>query len=61
MDTSSNRVRDLYAAQVGAEADSRKHLLRRLGIDQVVVSTSGNYIEPLLKFFRKRETQARRR
>ncbi len=61
VDTSSNRVRDLYATQVGAEADSRKHLLRRLGIDQVVVSTSGNYIEPLLKFFRSRETQARRR
>lgn len=61
VDTSSNRVRDLYATQVGAEAESRKHLLRRLGIDQVAVSTSGNYIEPLLKFFRSRETQARRR
>ena len=61
VDTSSSRVRDLYAAQVGAEADGRKHLLRRLGIDQVTVSTSGNYIEPLLKFFRSRETQARRR
>lgn len=61
VDTSSSRVRELYATQVGAEGDSRKHLLRRLGIDQVTVSTSGNYIEPLLKFFRSRETQARRR
>ncbi len=61
VDTSSNRVRELYATQVGAEGDNRKHLLRRLGIDQVTVSTSGNYIEPLLKFFRQRETQARRR
>jgi len=25
------------------------------------VRTDGNYIEPLLKFFRSRETQARRR
>ncbi|MBA3656845.1 MAG: DUF58 domain-containing protein, partial [Gemmatimonadaceae bacterium] len=56
VDTSSSRVRELYATQVGAEGDSRKHLLRRLGIDQVTVSTSGNYIEPLLKFFRSRET-----
>lgn len=61
VDTSSNRVRDLYSTQVGAEADGRKQLLRRLGIDQVAVSTGGNYIEPLLKFFRSRETQARRR
>ncbi len=61
VDTSSSRVRELYATQVGAEGDIRKHLLRRLGIDQVTVSTSGNYIEPLLKFFRSRETQARRR
>ncbi len=61
VDTSSSRVRSLYATQVGAEGASRKQLLRRLGIDQVTVSTSGNYIEPLLKFFRSRETQARRR
>ncbi|MBA2688007.1 MAG: DUF58 domain-containing protein [Gemmatimonadaceae bacterium] len=61
VDTSSSRVRDLYATRVGAEAANRKQLLRRLGIDQVAVSTSGNYIEPLLKFFRSRETQARRR
>lgn len=61
VDTSATRVRELYATRVGAEGESRKHLLRRLGIDQVTVSTSGNYIEPLLKFFRSRETQARRR
>ncbi len=61
VDTSSSRVRELYSAQVGGESAGRKQLLRRLGIDQVTVSTSGNYIEPLLKFFRSRETQARRR
>lgn len=61
VDTSSTRVRELYAAQVGSEGAERKQLLRRLGIDQVTVSTNGDYIGPLLKFFRSRETQARRR
>lgn len=61
VDTSSGRVRELYAKQVESEFEIRKHLLRRLGIDQVAVQTDGNYIEPVLKFFRSRETQARRR
>jgi hypothetical protein len=46
---------------VNAERDARRHLLRKLAIDEVPVRTDGNYIEPLLKFFRSRETQVRRR
>jgi hypothetical protein len=60
-DTSSRSVRTDYQRQVGEERESRKHLLRRLAIDEVPVRTDGNYIEPLLRFFRSRETQARRR
>jgi len=61
IDTSSPLVRREYEAQVNDERDARKSLLRRLAIDEVPVRTDGNYIEPLLKFFRSRETQARRR
>ena len=61
IDTSSPLVRREYEAQVNDERNARKSLLRRLAIDEVPVRTDANYIEPLLKFFRSRETQARRR
>jgi uncharacterized protein (DUF58 family) len=61
VDTSSRSVRNDYQRQVSEERESRKHLLRRLAIDEVPVRTDGNYIEPLLRFFRSRGTQARRR
>ena len=61
IDTSSAVVRSEFAKSVTVERDERRHLLRRLAIDEVPVRTDGNYIEPLLKFFRSRETQARRR
>ena len=61
IDTSSPRVRAMYEERVGEERESRRRLLRKLGIDEVAVKTDGNYIEPLLRFFRARETQARRR
>jgi uncharacterized protein (DUF58 family) len=61
IDTGSALVRSEFAKHVTVERDERRHLLRRLAIDEVPVRTDGNYIEPLLKFFRSRETQARRR
>jgi len=61
IDTSSPVVRTDFEKRVTEERDERRHLLRRLAIDEVPVRTDGNYIEPLLKFFRSRETQARRR
>jgi hypothetical protein len=36
-------------------------LLRRLAIDEVAVRTEAGVVEPLLRFFRARETRARRR
>jgi uncharacterized protein (DUF58 family) len=61
IDTSSPRVRADYERQVNEQQDARRHLLRRLAIDEVPVRTDGNYIQPLLRFFRSRETQAARR
>jgi uncharacterized protein (DUF58 family) len=61
VDTSSPNVRRAYSERVMTEREERKHLLRRLAIDEVAVRTEGGVVEPLLRFFRARETRARRR
>ena len=61
VDTSHPQVRDSYSRRVEAEREARKHLLRRLAIDEVAVRTEAGVVEPLLRFFRARETRARRR
>ena len=60
VDTSSPNVRSVYSQRVLAEREARKHLLRRLAIDEVPVHTEGGVVEPLLRFFRTRETRLRR-
>ncbi|MFL5509560.1 MAG: DUF58 domain-containing protein, partial [Gemmatimonadaceae bacterium] len=60
VDTSSPNVRRAYSERVLAEREERKHLLRRLAIDEVAVHTEGGAVEPLLRFFRTRETRRRR-
>jgi uncharacterized protein (DUF58 family) len=60
VDTSDPRVRDSYSERVEAEREVRKHLLRRLAIDEVAVRTEAGVVEPLLRFFRSRETRRRR-
>ena len=58
---SSAGVRSAYETAVGGEREERKHLLRRLSIDEIAISTPDNVVHPLIKFFRTRETRARRR
>jgi len=61
VDTSDPRVREAYDWQVNEEREKRKHLLRRLAIDEVPVRTDGTIVEPLFRFFRQRETRKRTR
>ena len=61
VDTSDRRVRARYAALVRKEQEERQALLRRLAVDEVLVPLEAGYVEPLLRFFRTRETRARRR
>lgn len=61
IDTSDPGVRKSFEDMAGAERAERRRLFRRLAIDEIVVRTDRSYIEPLLKFFRARETRARRR
>jgi uncharacterized protein (DUF58 family) len=59
VDTSDPKVREAYDWNVNDEREQRKHLLRRLAIDEVLVRTDGSIVEPLFRFFRARETRKR--
>src|ERR1041385_3392853 len=61
IDTSNAVVRARYQASVDGEPNRRRHLLRRLAIDEIPVMTDQSIMDPLLKFFRTRETKSRRR
>ncbi|HUF65484.1 MAG TPA: DUF58 domain-containing protein [Gemmatimonadaceae bacterium] len=61
IDTSAATVRGAYHSAVGKEREARRSLLRRLAIDEVPVSTEGDVVGPLLRFFRARETRGRGR
>jgi uncharacterized protein (DUF58 family) len=60
IDTSNPKVRARFDAQVNAEADRRRHLLRRLAIDEIAVTTNQGIMDPLLRFFRTRERRIRK-
>lgn len=60
VDTGDARVRAAFDERVGSERAARERLFRRLAIDEVAVRTDGGYVEPLLRFFRTRETRAAR-
>jgi len=55
IDTSDPRVRLQYDRRVAAERATRRHLLRRLGLDEIELRTDRSVVEPLLRFFRSRE------
>ena len=59
VDTSNPGVRAQFDSQVSEEAERRRHLLRRLAIDEIPVRTDRGIMEPLLRFFRQRETRIR--
>jgi uncharacterized protein (DUF58 family) len=61
IDTSDARVRTQFDIKVREDADRRRHLLRRLAIDEIPVHTDSGIMEPLLRFFRARETRLARR
>jgi uncharacterized protein (DUF58 family) len=61
VDTSDPAVRAGFATAVADETASRRRLLRRLAIDEIPIHTDAGVVDPLIKFFRTRETRARRR
>jgi uncharacterized protein (DUF58 family) len=61
VDTSARTVRSHYERRTSEDRQARRQLFRQLAIDEIIVGTEGGIVEPLLKFFRRRETRARRR
>jgi uncharacterized protein (DUF58 family) len=61
IDTSDPEVRKRFGDAVDEELTARRRLLRRLAIDEIPVHTDGSIVEPLIRFFRARETPARLR
>ena len=61
IDSSDPAVRAAYEKSYAEGRLERQRLLRRLAIDEITVRTDIGIIEPLLKFFRSRETRLRRK
>jgi uncharacterized protein (DUF58 family) len=61
VDTSDPEVRANFASTVAEELATRRRLLRRLAIDEIPLRTDGGVVDPLIKFFRTRETRSRHR
>lgn len=61
VDTSNAGVRAQFDRRISTERAARRHLLRRLGLDEIELRTDGSVVEPLLRFFRSRERRTRRR
>jgi len=55
VDTSSRRVRRDYADYMAEQVAHRETLFRRMDTETIVINTKDSYVEPLVRFFRKRE------
>lgn len=54
VDSSDKKVRTAYEDYFKAQAEERKELLRKSEVKLVEVDASGNYIDPLIAYFKKR-------
>ncbi|HVS34855.1 MAG TPA: DUF58 domain-containing protein [Gemmataceae bacterium] len=61
VDTSSRRVRAAYAAAAVARREAVRQLARSSGADLIEVSTQGDHLDALIRFFRLRERRQRKR
>jgi uncharacterized protein (DUF58 family) len=59
VDTASAALRRAYRAAALARAEAFADLCRRANVDQIEVSTQGRYVDPLVRFFRRREVRLR--
>lgn len=56
-DTTSRRHRELYAQQARRDIESRDRTFRELKIDPIYINTGEEMIDPLRRFFHKREAR----
>lgn len=57
LDTSSRRVRTVFAARQRQRAEQRATMMRRMRLDAIDVRTDQSYVEPLVAYFRRREAR----
>jgi uncharacterized protein (DUF58 family) len=57
VDTSSKALRRNYALAAASAAHQRERLFRRMNMDAIDVRTGESFVEPLARFFRKREAR----
>ena len=55
VDSGSRTFRDMYAKEMSARYQAVQTQLRSTGVDEIHVSTETEYVEPLMRFFKKRE------
>lgn len=55
LDTGSRRCREAFGAAARARYAQGRSVFRRLGVDQLALSTDSPYVHELVEFFRKRE------
>jgi uncharacterized protein (DUF58 family) len=54
IDTYSRQARKAYASHAYQARQEAERLFRRVRVDRVVIRTDESYVEPLIRFFRKR-------
>ncbi len=55
VDSSSNRVRKTFENAETERLNRLDSLFKKMGVDKIVISTHESYVEPLVRFFRRRE------
>ena len=55
VDSSSRTFRTRYELECKKRQSTLQTLLRSIGIDQIEISTETDYVDPLVRFFKKRE------
>jgi uncharacterized protein (DUF58 family) len=54
VDTSDPQIRKLFADESAKKLKDREVIFKKRDVDFVEISTEGSYVEPLVRFFRKR-------
>lgn len=57
VDTGSRAVREAYAAVMRRYSQQRETMFRRLDTETIQVTTTESYVEPLVRFFHRREVR----
>ena len=55
VDTTSRSLRERYARRMRVRCEERETMFRRMDTSTIEIRTDQSYVEPLVRFFHKRE------